>query len=810
MIKWVHHMLPRSCLVVLCGFSIAGSLNAAQAQRVFRGAITDADTGEPLAYVTLQVKETGGGTITNAAGIFEVNIARLPATVIARHIGYETREMLLDDQSPARFDVQLVPAAYELEEVVVTGEDPAYNIMRKVIERKQRDRLRLSSYLADTYSRFALYSEFDLAQMQETIARHYWRPGEGTRSLIRARRKKPPHSGDFRFASTRNVPDFYDDSVELLGFTLVGPTSPEALDIYTFTLGGHWVKDGSKVYDIYFSPKSGFETALVGYVSVLDEEYVVLKIGARPSPNNVLPAPIKSWDAFYEQQFAPVGDSLWLPVDLQVEGSVSFGRIGAQYPTARYRQVSRLTGHVLNVPAPDSMFSSSSLIVRAPNVDRQDHLFRWNPGLIPMTPEEIEDVVTLDPGKGLNRSFRPQGMLAGYTAVALEDVEEEPADERPERMLGTLYSGFDLAFNRVEGIYLGLNRSMAPIRNVSVDARAGYGLGIDRPSYGAALEYRWGGLNAPSLWPHRGYVRLGFDQRFASQYASLTYSRFVNSATTYVGWPDYFDYYDRQKKFAEVGFRADRLRALVTAAFSREDHTSVEATRGDKGWLFGDRRRANSGIVDGRYDLMRIGLRIGEVPEVQMRAGGNGVYFSITRQADWGRSDVPSFTVYDMQGVVTLPTFHRRRAWPNTLAVRVHGRTYAGEAPRQFAGILDVSRRPIASFGAFKSLHGLPVKGRTLWSVYWEHDFSTSVFEYLNLWSLARRGVGITIHGAHGQALHNEGLRDGDPLSFFDDGVHHEVGFSMTHFFNVPIRIDVVKNLDQRRLVLGVGVTRRF
>ena len=136
-------------------------------------------------------------------------------------------------------------------------------------------------------------------------------------------------------------------------------------------------------------PHSGFDTALIGHVSVLDEEYVLVEVHARPSPDNVLPAPIQEWDAYYEQQFAPVGDSLWMPVDLRVEGSVSFGRLGVSYPSAQYKQVSRLTRYVINVPPPDSLFQPGELVRYAPYVDRQEYLFRWNPGLIPMTPAEI-------------------------------------------------------------------------------------------------------------------------------------------------------------------------------------------------------------------------------------------------------------------------------------------------------------------------------------------------------------------------------------------------------------------------------------
>ena len=780
------------------------------AQRVFRGTVEDAESGESLPAVTLQILETGEGTITNGVGVFELNILQLPVTILVRHIGYEEFQVQLDMQSPATLVIQLQPATYELDEVLVTDEDPAYNIMRKVIERKRQDRSQLSAYLAEVYSRFMLYSEFDLVQHQETIARHYWRPELGTRSLIRARRIKPVRSPRFRFASTQYIPDFYDDIIHVEGLDLIGPTHPDALDAYVFTLGEQRSMGDKKVYDIYFAPRTGFETALIGHVSVLDEEYAMVKIHARPSPDNVLPAPIKDWDVYFEQQFTPLGDSLWVPADLHVEGYVSFGRLGVTYPTARYRQVSRLTRYVVNTPAADSLFGMDSRVSYAPNVDQQDFLFRWNPGLIPMTPKEVEEVVTMNPARGLNQAFRPIGVLASYTAIQVEEERDEREQVARESLFGGVLSSFRLYYDRVDGFYLGLSRTLPLSRSLSLAADGGYGLSSEKMSYGAALAYRWGQWAASSFWPVKGFVRLGMEQRITNQYASRTYSRFVNSAATYVGWEDYFDYLEKSARSIELGVLSDRLSTRFTLGLSREEHQSVATVVDDKGRFFGGRPRENVPVQEGDYDLFSAMLEIGEVPEVQTRAEGNGLKLTMSRQVDWFDSEIQPFTKYEVIGQVTWPTFYKRRSWPNALHLRLYGASYTGTLPVQMLSVLDVSRRPIAPFGAFKSLNGLPIKGGNVWSVAWEHDFSTSLFEYLGWWSVARGGLGITLHGAHGQALAPSSFQGEDTFSLYDGRIHHEIGLSLTHLFNLPIRFDVVRNLNENRFALGVGVTKKL
>ena len=46
--------------------------------------------------------------------------------------------------------------------------------------------------------------------------------------------------------------------------------------------------------------------------------------------------------------------------------------------------------------------------------------------------------------------------------------------------------------------------------------------------------------------------------------------------------------------------------------------------------------------------------------------------------------------------------------------------------------------------------------------------FSTTLFEYLGMWRVAKGGLGLTVHGAHGQALPGKGHAALDSVSLFD------------------------------------------
>jgi len=188
-----------------------------RAQQWVRGEVQDANTGETLPSATIQVEGTTRGTITNVEGRFELFVTPVPSTLLVRHIGYRSLRITITSDTQEQITVGLEPATLLLEEVVVSGEDPALNIMRKVLAKKKAWRSGLQSTYAEVYSRFMLYSEQRLVQVQETINAGYWRAEGGGREVIRAQRIKPPEGGDFRFAKPTYVPNFYDDNVEVMG-----------------------------------------------------------------------------------------------------------------------------------------------------------------------------------------------------------------------------------------------------------------------------------------------------------------------------------------------------------------------------------------------------------------------------------------------------------------------------------------------------------------------------------------------------------------------------------------------------------------
>lgn len=103
---------------MLCVCLILTGLTLQAQQIKVTGTVTDAGDGSTLPGVSVQVKGTNQGTVTNVDGTYELNVAP-DGVLVYRFIGMTTREITVEGRSI--IDVALETAATALSEVVVMG-----------------------------------------------------------------------------------------------------------------------------------------------------------------------------------------------------------------------------------------------------------------------------------------------------------------------------------------------------------------------------------------------------------------------------------------------------------------------------------------------------------------------------------------------------------------------------------------------------------------------------------------------------------------------------------------------------------------
>ncbi|WP_162926690.1 TonB-dependent receptor [Pedobacter chitinilyticus] len=90
---------------------------AVQQDRVVTGNITDAEDGTPLLGVSIRVKGSTLGTMTNGDGNFSINVKAADKVLVLSYIGYVTKEITLTALN--KYEVALTKDSKQLDEVVI-------------------------------------------------------------------------------------------------------------------------------------------------------------------------------------------------------------------------------------------------------------------------------------------------------------------------------------------------------------------------------------------------------------------------------------------------------------------------------------------------------------------------------------------------------------------------------------------------------------------------------------------------------------------------------------------------------------------
>jgi hypothetical protein len=791
-------ILIRSVLVTFLLITISAQLSVAQ--QTLRGQISDAKTGEALEAATVQITGTYRGTISNSEGEFELQIPAFPTELSIRFIGYTSQIVQLSEM-PDFLEVKLQPIAVDLREVVVTGEDPAIGIMREVIRRKQIWRDQLDSFQAEAYSRQRLQNDTGIVTITESLSQVYWDKKRGTREVITSRTQTSNIDATQNFASATNLPNFYDDDISISGFDLVGVTHLRALDFYHFKLEGFRQLDDKTVFDISVRPKRRLQPTFEGMIAVLDEDYALIEVDLRPGESVMFPPPIQEFGLAYEQQFLNFGGDFWLPVDVRIDGTIRFGFPGLQFPTINFTQLSRITNYEVNTTVPDSLFRvDRRIVVDTLSVASSGSKAKIDLMRVPLDEREQIAYETVDSTQTLEKAFQPTGALARF----IETEDEEEREPGPlSRLFGSTFDGVSpvLGYNRVDEGQLGLKYDV-PLK------------GIWRPSLSAVYSTGnrdWDYEIESTFRLKNRYLRevsVGYARSTAQTFDQSMFDPYMISLNTLLAAPDYFDY------FKSTGFNGEivinpRISEfeikLSGGVIDVESMTKVTNYSIPGGYI----QRENVSINDGTDSYAGIELRYGDDEVPFGVVGTQSISLSLRQGLSVLDGDF-DYTRLHSEVNWRFNTFYKRRFMPNTLDIKLVVGTSFGELPRHVWHGLDSNLGYFGPFGAFKTLGSLPVQSTSLAAVHWEHNFRTIPFEALGLMSVAKKGIGIIVHGSHG-VIETNGLNV-MPLSsrtVFDGGEHHEIGMAVNGLFGL-FRFDASKQINGSGYFLGFSVARLF
>jgi hypothetical protein len=136
-------------------------------ETIVTGKVTDANSGDPIPFVNVVFKGTTTGATTDFDGNFVVKTTQAVDSLTASYIGYKIRTKIIAPGIRQTLNFQLEEDITKLQEVVIhAGENPAWEIMRRMVRRKnENDKRRLDAYEYDTYTKI----EIDVDNISEEL-----------------------------------------------------------------------------------------------------------------------------------------------------------------------------------------------------------------------------------------------------------------------------------------------------------------------------------------------------------------------------------------------------------------------------------------------------------------------------------------------------------------------------------------------------------------------------------------------------------------------------------------------------------------
>jgi hypothetical protein len=325
------HSMKRFLFLV----SLLHQIVFAQTQTV-KGKIIDKNDQNILPFVNITLKNTKKGTNSDEFGHFTIKTKSFNDTLIFSFMGYESKQLSVNEILENEGTVTLKQQNKDLNEVVVRPkENPAWEIIRRVLQNKdQNDPEKLDTYQCNSYSKIdisidsirVVYKKDSnkinnrkstTFYVQENYAKIIYKKPAKKKETIIASISNWPVTYTFlanTFPLDINPFGFYHD---LFNFTLlkrfyVNPLNTQTFKQYDFELKDTLIHEADSTFIIAYKPyySKNFE-GLTGTLQINSDGYALENIIAKP-------ADTLQYTTFQiNQQYAKVANQ-WFPFKSEI------------------------------------------------------------------------------------------------------------------------------------------------------------------------------------------------------------------------------------------------------------------------------------------------------------------------------------------------------------------------------------------------------------------------------------------------------------------------------------------------------------
>ena len=259
--------------------------------------------GAALAFSSILIKGTTQGVSANSKGVYIVQLEPGEYTLVCQYIGHKTAEKKIKvGKTDETVDFELEAQQYNLKDVVVKsgGEDPAYAIIRKAIEKREEHRKEIKQFQCEVYIKgqmqlrnfpktfFGRKIDFEdgdtskkkMILLSETIAKYsVLEPGKEKVEVIST--KVSGRSGAFGLSDPQII-SFYENNISVgedlnpRGF--ISPIANGAIGFYRYKFEGTFYESGKEVSRIKVIPRRAYEPLFSGYINIIEDEWRIQSV----------------------------------------------------------------------------------------------------------------------------------------------------------------------------------------------------------------------------------------------------------------------------------------------------------------------------------------------------------------------------------------------------------------------------------------------------------------------------------------------------------------------------------------------------
>lgn len=380
-----------------------------------KGKVTDAQ-GEALPFATVFIQGTTTGTTANAEGEYALILSDGPHKITCRYIGFKPSEynVTFRANESITHDFKLQEQTLEMKGVVLkaNAEDPAYEMIRKAIRRRQFHLEQVRSFQSNIYLKGLLKTRSTpkkiLGQEVEKDELGVDSNGKGIiylceeeadyysfkskeRTVIKAVRESGNPNG-LGLSQMPPIVTFYENNVNIFGDLnprgFISPISDNAIYYYRYKYLGEFKEGRYTIDKIKVTPRRDYEPLFEGEIYLVEEDWAIHSTNLFVTQRSSL----ELLDTLrIEQVHLPLKSDTWVVKNQLLYPTIKIlgFDINGYFVTVYNRQK-------VNEPLPDSLFESNVTSIYEKDANKKDTTYWTDKRPIPLNTEETKDYVQKD------------------------------------------------------------------------------------------------------------------------------------------------------------------------------------------------------------------------------------------------------------------------------------------------------------------------------------------------------------------------------------------------------------------------------